>query len=158
MTISDSTVTRNTALVSDGGGIANAGTLTIDGSTISGNAVLDTNPSSLGDGGGIENGGTLSINDSTISSNSTDGGLGGGIDNNAGTVMLTDSTVAGNSAGSGGGISNDPNATLTTISSTIADNLATIASSDGGGLYVSGGSASLYDTIVALNTARHDGQ
>jgi CSLREA domain-containing protein len=70
------------------GGIENFGTLTVTGSTISGNSAANT-------GGGIDNRGTLTVADSTISGNS--GGEGGGI-SNAGVATIKSTIVAGNTA------------------------------------------------------------
>ncbi len=166
LTVTNSVIANNNA-DGDGGGIQNehAGTLTITNSTITGN--------SGGDGGGIDNLGTLTINSSTITGNSA--GEGGGIFNSEGsTATVTGSTIADNSAGSGGGIESE--GPLTIVNSTIAANLGTdsndyvgagidenggtftavnctIASNDGGGLHVGGGStATLDNTIVAQNT------
>ena len=86
-----------------GGGIANAGTLTVTNSTISGNSVSDY-------GGGINNLGTLTVTNSTISGNSA--GAGGGIEN-GGTLTVTNSTFSGNSADGGGGVQNGDTLTVT---------------------------------------------
>jgi hypothetical protein len=73
---------------------------------------------------------------------------GGGIDNVT-HLTVTNSTIADNSAtGTGGGIDNRGTATIT--NSTIASNLA---NDDGGGINnETGGTATLNNTIVALNT------
>jgi len=123
----------------DGGGIWNGGTLAITNSTITGNSAAD--------GGGIENTGMMTVANSTIANNSTSGN-GGGIDN-IGTVTITSSTLAANSAGSGGGVYNS--GTLTTVNATIAYNSAA-SYGDAGGLEVFSGTATLGNTIVALNT------
>ena len=72
-------------------------------------------------------------------------GNGGGIEN-SGTLTLTNSTIAGNSMnfeGEDGGIDNS--GALLAVSTTIAYNF-------GAGLYdEAGGTATLYNTIVALN-------
>ncbi|MGB6742615.1 MAG: Ig-like domain repeat protein, partial [Terracidiphilus sp.] len=81
-----------------GGGIANLGTLTVTGSTISGNSA------STGQGSGIFNAGTLTVTNSTIAGNAASGGVGGGVMNASGTLTVTDSTISGNSAAGGGGI------------------------------------------------------
>jgi CSLREA domain-containing protein len=90
-----------------GGGIFNnaGASLTIIGSTISGNTARKSN------GGGIQNFGTLSIINTTISGNSAEGD-GGGIMASAATLI--NSTVTGNSCarstfGGGGGINSDGN-------------------------------------------------
>ena len=140
--ISGLTITGGTA--ASGGGIDNAGMLTLTADTISGNMAT-------GSGGGIENEatGTLIISDSTISGN-TAGGSGGGIDN-AGMLTLTNTTISGNSAASGGGISDE--GTLTAINVTIGDGNTSVGTGSGGGLDVTGaGMATLYNTIVAQNT------
>ena len=78
-----------------GGGIWNAGRLTVDPSTISGNTAQF--------GGGIANFGTLTITDSTITGNSASSG--GGIYNYNGTVNLESGSIDQNIADlNGGGI------------------------------------------------------
>jgi hypothetical protein len=100
----------------DGGGIDNAGTLTVTSSIFSGNSAPY--------GGGIGNGfGTLTVTASTFSGNSADYG-GGGI-NNQRTATVTASVFTGNSVnavagGRGGGIDNG--GTLTITDSTFSGN------------------------------------
>jgi len=145
--ITGSTIADNTA-GGYGGGIVSevdpklfTGTLTIANSTISGN-------NSTGGGGGIGSSAMLSVNGSTISGNAA--GYGGGIDNQ-GTLTATDSTIADNSAGLFGGAIND-DGTLVAVNCTIAYNNVASGGS-GGGLAVGYRStATLYNTIVALNT------
>jgi hypothetical protein len=99
-----------------GGGIYNAGTLTVSGCTLSGNS------GGYGiDGGGIYNDGTLTVSGCTLSGNSAYDG--GGIYNH-GTAMVTNSTLSGNSADFGGGIYNDIFRHLTVSGCTVSDNSA----------------------------------
>jgi hypothetical protein len=102
-----------------GGGIynSNTGSLTINNSTIAGNAVegWSYDGTSVALGGGIYNSntGSLTINNSTIYGNiagsswcsydCTATGVAGGIAN-GGPLMITNSTVAGNASAYGGGI------------------------------------------------------
>ena len=94
------TVSGNTAGF-QGGGIANyGGTVTIEGSEVSGNTAQL--------GGGIGNFGNLTLKDSKVTGNTaTD--FGGGIANfSNGTLTLRESRVSDNTAGgNGGGIFND---------------------------------------------------
>jgi hypothetical protein len=108
-------------VASNGGGICNEGTLTIEDScTISGNRT-GTNPGSPG--GGVYNTGTLTVSNSTISGNSATGG-GGGVWNDSGSLTITDSAISGNGAGAtGGGIDVD-GGTLTLIRGSITGNSA----------------------------------
>jgi hypothetical protein len=125
--------------IESGGGIDNAGYLTVASSAISDNAALD--------GGGIWNTGDLTLTDSSVTHDS--GGYGGGIDN-SGTVTAVNTTFALNS-GVGAiysySLSYNPydglRLTLTNC---------TIASNQGTGLLVDGGTVTLNNTIVALNT------
>jgi hypothetical protein len=120
VTISGLTVSRG---FGNGGGIYNAGTLTVSGSRLSGNGAP-------GHGGGIYNAGTLAVTDSTLSDNSAGGG--GGI-SNAGTLTVTNSTLSGNSAfDGGGGIYNA--GTLAVTDSTLSGN-----SVEGSELFLFGG-------------------
>jgi hypothetical protein len=108
-----------------GGGISNAGTLTLTNSTVSGNA-------SSG-GGGIYDVGTLTITNSTVSGNLSEFGGGGIYINGGGTLTLTDSTVSGNVAYyllAGGGILNQGTATL--INTTVSGN--DVTNGGGGGI------------------------
>jgi hypothetical protein len=99
LTVSNCTISGNQLNASNeyvyGGGIGNGGTLTVSNCTISGNQ-----GNGVAYGGGIGNGGTLTVSNCTISGNQGNGvGYGGGIDN-GGTLTLCNSTVAGNGAGS----------------------------------------------------------
>lgn len=146
-----------------GGGIFNAGTLTVRDSTLSGN--------SSGRGGGIFNAGALIVRDSTVTGNTAigsgnDGGggianisgmaiithctirnnvtanVGGGLLNARGTMTVRDCTITGNSVGyGGGGIENDFG-TMTVEDSTLADNY-------GGG--VGGGIENCHSTLTVTN-------
>ncbi len=141
MTISGSVVADNVATGSAfGGGIYNGGSsLTISGSTLSGNWAYA--------GGGIYNaGGTLTVNGgSTLSGNSA--GEGGGIFAGAGTVTVSNTTLSSNSAQYGGGIDNF-HAALTVSGSTLANNSA---SSVGGGIYNNNGGGS--GTVTVKNSS-----
>jgi len=139
---------------SDGGGIFNSGTLTLQNSTLSGNGAD-------GDGGGIYNaaGATLHVQSTTISYNpavKAVNGKGGGIFN-AGLATLTSSTLTGTTAGSyGGGIYNSPTGTLTMTGCTIANNITYFSASYGGGIY-NRGTAHLYNCSITSNYARYSG-
>jgi len=109
--IDDLTITAGHA--DQGGGVLNLGTLSVSGSTLTGDSATNA-------GGGISNsaGATLVITNSTFSGNSGDA-----IDN-AGTLMATNVTIAGNSgptAGGGGGIATTGSATL--FNTIVANNM-----------------------------------
>jgi hypothetical protein len=114
---------RNGFAQRSGGGILNAGTLSVTASTISGNkAVVGFclyRQICTAVGGGISNGNSLTISDSTLVGNSAEGlvmhfggncsifnnyclAYGGGIFNQ-GKMMISNSTLADNSAWSGSG-------------------------------------------------------
>lgn len=146
LTLTNSTVTSNTAGSAGGGGIYNTGTLTVTDSTISDNA------GGLFGGGGILNtGGTATVTRSTVSGNNN-----GGIANvNSGaTLTLTNSTVSGNTASldETGGIKNSGSgAVLTLTNSTVTANTGNgfIAT---GGILNDQGTVNLGNSIVAKNT------
>ncbi|TRU38100.1 MAG: hypothetical protein EWV50_12350 [Microcystis aeruginosa Ma_MB_F_20061100_S20] len=152
LTITNSTITGNTA--GWGGGIYNQydGTLTITNSTISGNKAHtdDDDIYTVGSGGGIYNVGTLTITNSTISGNTAEGG--GGI-SNWGTLTITNSTISGNTASGnslndhGGGIFND--GTLTVTNSTISGNTA----DSGGGICNWERTLTITNSTISGNTA-----
>ena len=109
-----------------GGGVFNAGTLTIRETTIA--------HDSAGRGGGIDNEGTLTIQNSTVANNSASD-RGGGIFN-AGTLTVSDTTIAGNAAGSGGGVWNGGSAA---VHSTIVAGNHAASSADVAGVFASRG-------------------
>jgi len=149
LTMTGSTVSGNTARDGSGGGIYNFGILTMTGSTVSGNTARDS-------GGGINNSGTLTMTGSTVSGNTARDG--GGI-NNLGLIDLTNTTVANNTAefGSGGGIENFGNQAML-IFCTIYGNWST----GGGGIAIENGlsrnqavhgSIQITNSIVAGNSS-----
>jgi hypothetical protein len=141
LNLSNSVVADNHAAF-DGAGIFSSGLLIVSDSTITNNSVDD-------DGGGIENTGSMTLIDSTVSDNQA-GSTGAGIAN-SGVLNVTNSTISGNrAAGNGGGIIN---------SGAVALNNATIVGnssggeSAGGGIFHSGNSAILRNSILAANRA-----
>jgi hypothetical protein len=149
VTVSISGLTISNGAGGDGFGIYDLGTLTVTGSTISGNRagiatslgtlLTVTNSTISNNGVGIDCGGIAMVTNCTISGN-----MRGGI-NNSGTLTVSSSTIAGNSFG--GGIFNA--ATLTVSNSTIAGNSAT----GGGGIASAGSGISVRNTIIAENKA-----
>jgi hypothetical protein len=133
-------------LMSHGGGILNAGTLTLVDVSVHDSYAFDC-------GGGIDNEGTLTLVATSVTNNTA--GLnvqrarGGGIFNH-GQLTIVDSTIRDNQAGSefaeqlGGGVEND--GTLTIVNSTVADNLALAR---GGGF---GGGINNTGTMAAIGT------
>jgi hypothetical protein len=122
---------------SGGAGIANFGTMTVTGSTFSGNMAM----SSVG--GGIDNfpaADMLTVVDSTFSNNSA--ALGGGIDNGS-TLTITESTLSDNSAANGGG------AIANTVGVLTITNCSIMANSTGG---PGGGIATNISTVTVNNT------
>ena len=134
-------LTISGGLSASGGGIYNAGTLTVANSTIDDNSAYSSYEDTYG--GGIYNTGTLTVTNSTIDNNGASSynyyyeSFGGGI-YNAGTLTVTNSNIDQNSAGSGGGIYNA--GTLTVTNSTIGNyNVGFIFNgNDGGGIYNAG--------------------
>jgi hypothetical protein len=141
LTIQDCVLSDNSAF--GGGGISNTGDLTLMSSTLEGNLA------NQGFGGGISNNGTMAVVDSALSDNTAAQG-GGAIANNS-TLTLTNVTIAGNAAGTSGGGIDQVGGALTAVNVTITGNSVGAVGS-GGGLDVELGSAALYNTIVALNT------
>ena len=166
-TLTNCTISGNSAGRFGGGILAHTATLT--NSTVNGNSAGDT-------GGGIYASTAATLTNSTVSGNSA-AVAGGGI--HATTVAtLTKSTVSGNSAAvAGGGIAAD---TATLTNCTVSGNSATSSTSEGGGilafaatltnctvvensaqigggLFNSGGTFSVRNTIVALNLTGFSG-
>jgi parallel beta-helix repeat protein len=151
MTLTNSTINDNSATTVDGGGIDNLGMAQLASSTVSGNSAGH-------DGGGIDNwtDSTVELTNSIISGN-TAGNDGGGIFNNGGVVTLTDSTISSNTTyTSGGGIKNDIGGIVELTNSTVSGNTA--ITQDGGGIdNFRDGTVKLTNSTVSGNTADRDG-
>jgi hypothetical protein len=157
LTLDNCVISNNSSTGGDGGGIYNAGTLTVNSSTISGNSNNGPAPSTSY-GGGIYNTGKLTVTNSTLSGNTvatlsgntvTLSGLGGGICSFGGSLTsltVINSTLEGNSALTGGGIA-VLSGTASVGDSTIADNTASV----GGGI-INYATLNLTNTIVAKST------
>ena len=150
--IADLTLRNGSAAAADGGGLLNAGTLTLANVTV-------TRSTTASSGGGISNTGTLTAADMVISDNVASGNRGGGINNDdpatldlvrgrvvgnrtvsfgggianiGGPATIADSLISGNSAGqNGGGINNFSQSSMTVTRSTISGNRSQVA---GGGI------------------------
>jgi CSLREA domain-containing protein len=135
----------------DGGGIWNAGSLTITNTTIVDNIAYGT-------GGGILNGDStanLNMAGATIRGNIA-GGVGGGGLANAHNANLTNVTISDNYAtdgggGGGGGIYNYTTTTLNLNNVTVSHNTSSSATRGGGIRNASSATANLKNTIVANN-------
>ena len=127
----------------NGGGVNNAGTLTIQDSIIRDNlsAGLGGSPSGC-DGGGVYSSSTLTIERSTIRDNiggeASDAvaGDGGGVYIFSGAATIKNSAITGNSSG-------------------VDANSGT--SGNGGGVHVQGGTATIENSVISSNTASGEG-
>jgi len=152
LTLRNLTITGGNGNFFNGGGIFNAGTLTVTNSTFSGNRAAGF----VAFGGGIYNTGTLSITNSTFSNNAADfQGRGGGIYNSgSGMLDVVDSTFSGNRADVGGGISNS--GAMTVIHSTFSGNTEVgIDAVEGGGGISNHGTLSVTNSTFSNNTATY---
>lgn len=143
LTISDSVVSDNAAELS-GGGIYNSGKALVSRTTIADNAVA------VFDGGGVANNGDFTLRDSVVHGNAADSFGGGLYTYGAGMLTVINSTIDDNSGGfAGGGLYSDGSATVT--NSTIAGNTVI---ANGGGIGIGAErSLTLRASIVANNTA-----
>ena len=152
--ISESTVSDNTATTSDGGGISvTQGTaMTISNTTIKGNTAASG-------GGGVSSiqSGILTIRGSTIRGNTAEDGAGVHQDGgDEARTTITNSTITGNNAtGNGGGIGRFGDGVVNLNNLTITDNTADSDSAgggDGGGIAnLDAGVINLKNTIVSGN-------
>jgi hypothetical protein len=135
VSISGITISNGHAEYDSGGGILNAGALTLTDCTISDNFAGNfAGIPIVGGGGVINDNGTMTITDCTISNNQEfDGQGGGGVLNDNGTMTITGCTISNNSASQpgfaggpltaeGGGILNDSGGSLIITNSTISGN------------------------------------
>ncbi|MBI5302090.1 MAG: hypothetical protein HY868_08140 [Chloroflexi bacterium] len=161
VTIADLTVADGYANNARGGGIINAGSLTLNNCIITRNQIGGALLGILTYGGsGIYNSGALTITNSTISDNrDANNSAGGGGIYNDGTFYLSNSIVRNNQSRTisrygivgGGGICNRGTATIT--SSTIISNTATGYTFGGGGGIYNDGTLTIISSVVRENNA-----
>ena len=151
-TISNNTITGNTALADGGGGgiaCANASSPTIANNTISGNTAL------LNGGGIYSWSSSPAISNNRVTGNRVSGrdgyGYGGGILCMNSSSIISNNTITGNGVtarkGEGGGICCSGSPTI--INNTVAENSA----SAGGGICCYPSSPTIANTIVAFNSS-----
>ena len=147
-TVAISSLTIQNGTGNYGGGINNAGTLSVTNSILSGNYASGF----FGQGGGIYNAGTLTVTNSTLSGNSPAyyGDGGGIVNDSSGTMTVTNSTLSGNGAYAGGGIVNRGTATVT--NSTFSGNGANYS----GGIH-NAGTLTLTNSTLSGNSAPFGG-
>ena len=154
-------VSNNTATGKNarGGAIANlaAGTLTVENCAISGNSATNN-----GMGGGLYNAGTATLSQGTLTDNQATYGGGIGQDRSGATLTLQEgSDVSHNTSSQGGGVFSGQGCALTVSASSIANNLAKVDNSGGGGSGDGGGILNFQGTVtlsdassVTKNTAQ----
>jgi hypothetical protein len=149
-TVSDNLATNQSGAA--GGGIDNAGTLTVQDAILSGNVAL-------GYGGGISNGGILTVLRATLTGNRGDRGGGLNAQGNSQTEVLDstfrDNQAMGPSSGNGGGIdaANAAGGLMDITGSTFSNNTAF----GSGGAVASGGGAVFItnSTLVGNEAVSH---
>lgn len=147
--LSDLTITQGLG-TNFGGGILNAGNLTLRRAKM-----MDNRVTSGGGGGALRNTGSLTVQDTLFSGNSAPSGGGGALANaGSGVATVIQGIFTGNSANFGGGLNNATGGDLTVSSSTLSANSAT-SGSGGGGLY-STGSAHLRNSLIAHSSSGGD--
>ena len=161
MTVTDATVSDNTANgdggpggAGSGGGAFNngAGTLTVSNSTFSGNSALRA-------GGGIEgNGGQIVLDNVDFAGNTTGGapGNGGALHATAGDVTATGGTVSRNTAANeGGGFWINAGFTMDVTGTTFTENVGSGPAADNGGgaLFSNGGTINVTGATIEDNVA-----
>ncbi|MBM81981.1 MAG: hypothetical protein CMJ78_15530, partial [Planctomycetaceae bacterium] len=149
-TLTGVTISSNSATL-QGGGIFNLGTMTITGGVIGGSTVASGNDADV-HGGGIYNESMLTITDTTIGNNEV-GSRGGGLYNatpmsGSATVTIIRSTLSDNIAhASGGAIYNEQSVDIT--NSTLSGNMA-----DGsGGAIDNDGTLTIDNTTITDNSS-----
>lgn len=149
VTLRELTVTGGNPGSSAGGGIIVNGGATLNLESVS----VQSNQVGAAGGGGIYNLGTLNASNSAVIGN-TAGMNGGGLYQFGGGSTWLNSTFSGNQAAGHGGAIAAETTTVTLSNVTIAYNTADTNNTgeDGGGLYQSGASVSLQNSIVAQNT------
>ena len=141
LTLQNLTVRNFHAGGGNGGAILNAGSVTLDGVTVTGNSARFA--------GGIHSSGTLTITNSTLSSNTSQEDA-GAIYLNSGSLTMSDTTIQSNSARYGSGIyANDGTVSLTNVIFR-----TNTANEQGAALFQRRGTVTISGGMFDANTAR----
>ena len=170
MTLTDSTVTDNTASDSGGGvEVSNGGSATLDDDTVSDNSAGDEGGGGVASDAESTNAQALTLSGTTVTGNTTVGGGGGVLIFGEGTLsdvvtIENDSTVSDNSVAdeeTGAGIAQETESTLNVTGSTISGNGPTEGENvdiEGGGAYLAGeGSADTFTNNTTSDNQAYDG-
>jgi len=147
VSLSGLTIANSGGKTSFGGGIYNAGKLTISGCTLSGNGTSQL-------GGAIFNGGTLKISGCTVSGYQAQGG---GAVYNGGPLTVSGCTVSGNQADWGGAIYNTCTLTVSD-NSNLTGNLAENSTDSNGGAVDNLGDTTISNSTVSGNACNDTGE
>jgi hypothetical protein len=123
-----------------GGGILNAGTLTVSSCSLTDNFGFK--------GGGIANFGTLTVSSCSLFGNTAQ--INGGGIASFGTLTVSSCTLTDNSSVAAGGIANGLGGTATVSGSTLSGNFATL---DGGAILNNGGIYNFLGTLTVSGSA-----
>jgi hypothetical protein len=147
-TLTNLTVSNNTAAFAGGGLYVTGAPVSITDSTFSSNQAQGTGSMSGGGAINVRDSASLRLANSSINSNST-ASDGGGVWVSGVVAVIYNSTFVSNSAAgtNGGGGVFEGTADLTLVNNTMSGNMA--SSALGGGLYLNGGTVSLRNMIVA---------
>ena len=168
----------------NGAGLFVAGTVTITGSALTGNAAVTTGSMNDGFGGGlfVAPGASATLVDAVVAGNTASrngggtyaggtlvasqgeftgnqaGGIGGAIEG-TGSLTLTGTRVAGNTGEDGGGVAYVGLGTATLTGVEIEDNTAdgTTTLGGGGGVFLFSGTMTITDSTIVRNTAFGEG-
>lgn len=146
VTITDVTIRNGSSVGAFGGGIRNAGTLTLTQSILSANQAYG--------GGGLHNSSRAFLTNVNVAGNAATNGSGGGISSSY-VLIVAHGNITANTAGwNGGGVSLGDGSDSNLSDITSANNTAT---QDGGGIYLGPGRLYLADINMRDNKAKDGG-
>jgi predicted outer membrane repeat protein len=151
VSVSESTLTGNTATTGNGGAISAGDQVTVSASTLNGNTAT------LGSGGAVQASGNVSVSESNFASNAATAGSGGAISatGESSTVAVTNSGLRNNTAGGNGGAisASGPTGEVSVNNSSLGTNTA---SGDGGAI-AAGGAVTVSGSSVLVSNSSTSG-
>ncbi|MCL2296426.1 MAG: hypothetical protein FWC29_05045 [Methanomassiliicoccaceae archaeon] len=155
LTMNDGSMIQNCYVASDGGGVYNYGTLTMNGGMIIGNTANGVGPFSGGGGVYNESKGALIMNSGMIGGNTAANG-GGVYNNNNSTFTMNGGMISGNMATTGAGVYNNNDGGTSTMNGGMIN--GNMAKEGGGGVFSNiGNKFSMKGGEINGNTAHNGG-